>query len=350
MICSEIKYKEIPELLEFLKKNWGKNHILVKNKKFLLWQFYKNDKKKINGLILKKNRKIIGFQGIIDCKIKQNKKIFKGCFLCNLSISKNYRAEGLFFYLYQKLFNKNYDFYLALGINQKVIKIFKTLGFVYKGILKRYIFILNEKKFKKIFRIKSQKKIFNKTSYLNKPLNNYCKIEKINNFDNKWNKYSNKKNAQTYFIKNIKYMNWRFRDHPTIKYYSYYLTIKKKILGHIIFKQETINNTKNKIIRLIELECINDKKNYELYLINFLINFSKKNKAIFIDYYSSITEKKIAKYFLNTKKYNFAIPSLFQPLVKERRDIDVMIFDKTKKINTARLKLLKSDSDQDRSN
>ena len=60
-----LKLKDLGDLKKFIKKNWNKNHIFVKNEKLILWQhlFVKN---RLDFFVKKDKNKIIALLGIIN--------------------------------------------------------------------------------------------------------------------------------------------------------------------------------------------------------------------------------------------------------------------------------------------
>ena len=92
------KENDWPKLKKFIQNYWGKKHPFTK-KKLFDWQF-RGFEKKIKSIVLKNEKKIIGFRGLISgyYQIKDNHnllKIVRGAESAIWTIDKKYRNKGL---------------------------------------------------------------------------------------------------------------------------------------------------------------------------------------------------------------------------------------------------------------
>ena len=83
-----LKFNDLNKLRSFISKNWKKNHILSKNKKFLIWQHYSNNNLNTAAATIK--NKIIGLQMFIpqnhyDAALSK-KEISLTIFRCTLGL------------------------------------------------------------------------------------------------------------------------------------------------------------------------------------------------------------------------------------------------------------------------
>ena len=79
-----LNFRNLKKLRIFIKNNWKKDHILAKDKSFLIWQYHK--KKKISTAAAIFKNKILGIQMYIpqshfDNRLS-NKEIFLTIFRC----------------------------------------------------------------------------------------------------------------------------------------------------------------------------------------------------------------------------------------------------------------------------
>ena len=123
------KKKKIKELKKFIHYEWRKDHILSKNNNVIEW-FYGN-KKQINFVIAKYQKKIIGILGFIpnfqfDYKLKKDPIIWLALWKVKKDTSYNGVGLGLLNFLQKKF--KGYAI-ACNGINNEVEKIYKLLNY-----------------------------------------------------------------------------------------------------------------------------------------------------------------------------------------------------------------------------
>lgn len=326
IIRAEKKNKE--EIIEFIKKNWKEDHILVKDK-FLFDYMYKDGKDgKLNFILGIEKEKIEAILGFEKYTTEENGDIF-------LEIWKSANNSMLGLKCLEYLLNK---FKISsCGINLKTIPIYKFLGFE-TGKLKHY-YLLNDKIEK--FNIAKIEKKFQNIDCLN--INNELEgiviefksmeelLEKCNY--NNFKKYN--------FFKSIEYFNKIYFNHP---YYKY------EIIG--------IKNNFNKIESIMVLREIKIKESKCLRIIDFLgeetnlINIEDwlKNKILknnyeYVDFYEiGIKDEILLKIGFKEKKENDnnIIPNYFEPF--EQRNIEIYYATSCK----GKFRMFKGDGDQDR--
>ena len=128
---------EIDEIMNFIDKEWKKNHILSKNKELFEYDF--REEELLNFIIAKSpNNQILGLIGYIKSNTSNHSDIWAS--IWKVSSLNKYPLLGLYLlnYLRKKI---HYRHFIVSGINKNTIDIYKRLG-MQTGILKQ-AYILN---------------------------------------------------------------------------------------------------------------------------------------------------------------------------------------------------------------
>ena len=312
------------KIINFIKANLKKNHILVKNSK--VFNYYYNSKKNLNFIVDSKHGNIRSILGYIPGS-KYNKKS-RTIWIALWISSKNFPTSGL--NVFEKLQKKFNNFNIAcLGLTKQAKKILQIIKFKTGTMLHYY---LPNKNITKYFIIKNpriQKK--------NKVNNNYIFIKKLTKKNINIIKTDMENNE-----KNIKYFTRKYLNNP---FYSYqvFLIKYKKING--IFVIRIVNSKNSRAARIIDFEG-----NMEIikYSYIFFSKFIKKNKCEYIDFinYGIKTEfLKIANFEILKKPT--VIPNFFEPLIIKNHKI-YFAYKQNNKLFTP--KFFKGDGDQERPN
>ena len=312
------------KIINFIKANLKKNHILVKNSK--VFNYYYNSKKNLNFIVDSKCGNIRSILGYIPGS-KYNKKSMTIWIALWIS-SKNFPTSGLI--SLKKLQKKFYNFNIAcLGLTKQAKKILQIINFKTGKLLHYYLLNKNITKYFIIKYPRIRKK--------NKVNNTFIFIKKIT-----------KKNINTIKIylenneKNIKYFTKKYLNNP-FYHYQIFLIRYKKISG--IFVIRIINLDNSRAARIIDFEG-----NMEIikYSSIFFSKFIKKNKCEYIDFinYGINTEfLKIANFEILKKPT--VIPNFFEPLIIKNHKI-YFAYKQNNKLFTP--KFFKGDGDQERPN
>jgi len=326
IIRAEKKNKE--EIIEFIKKNWKEDHILVKDK-FLFDYMYKDGEDgKLNFILGIEKEKIEAILGFEKYTTEENGDIF-------LEIWKSVNNSMLGLKCLEYLLDK---FKISsCGINLKTIPIYKFLDFKI-GKLKHY-YLLNDKieKFN-IARIEKKLQNIDCLNIKNGLEGIVIEFKSMEELLEKCN-YNNFKKYN--FFKSIEYFNKIYFNHP---YYKY------EVIG--------IKNNFNEIESLIVLREIKIKESKCLRIIDFLgeetnlINIESwlKNKILknnyeYVDFYEiGIKDEILLKIGFKEKKENDnnIIPNYFEPF--EQRNIEIYYATSCKE----KFRMFKGDGDQDR--
>ena len=310
------------KILNFIKKNYKKNHILIKNSK--VFNYYYKHKSKLTFIVSEDKNSIKSIIGYIPLE-KYNPKCKKILWIALWIGKKNEPQSGLeSLSIFLNKFSK-YDIFI-LGLTEKAKNIFKIYGFK-TGKLKHY-YLLN--KFKKKFKfIKNPKKI--KKVYINKNSLNAILITGKNTNYLKDFKHKSEKNSE--------YFKFKYLHSPFYNYQLYFLKTEH-LRGLIVLRA-----IKKKIIRVIDFS--GDEKIIQ-FLYPLFEKILKENNYEYIDFVNyGLKDKYLKKANFHLIKKPTIIPNFFEPLVFANHNIN---FAYKKKLINKKVLIFKGDGDQERPN
>ena len=333
--------KEINKLQGFLKESWSKNHIFVKNKELLKWQ-HKSlyDESKLNFFVGKdKNEKITSCLGIIPASFNS---ISKESDLIWLTTWKSNRPfEGI------SLLSKAIKYFnakqvAALGINDEVTKLYKSLGYTINKFKHFYLSIKNNEflEISKTSRYFEFKKLrFRKLNSKN------IKSELYDFIDEKFTSINN--------FKNKDYLRHRYLNHPSYKYMTLIIKKENTEIAKLIVRKVVVNQSS--CLRVVDTSEIKMLSLKDIILIRFsIINLLLQYKIEYIDILTS-DEGSFIPYllgFIKVSKRKDIMPNYFEPFIKKNIEIKYAyknFGNLTNKSNLDSLGIfLKGDSDMDR--
>ncbi|NRT73689.1 hypothetical protein [Clostridium beijerinckii] len=315
------------KIINFIKNNWNKEHIFVKEPKIFEYQ-HLNDEELYYVIAIDENKEIVGVCGYIPYN-NENQDICQALWKV-VKNSNNSIGVQMLQFLKEK---SKCRVLFCNGINDKIIPIHKFLG-NYVGQLKHYyrisdkdnynIAIINDKKILEISEREFELKIIESFEQL------------IDIFNIK--KYRNRRP-----YKDEKYINHRYFKHPIYKYIVLGINKNKKEIDSIIIGREIKQN--NAIVfRIVDFIGL-DK---DLIGISFAIEkLIDDNNYEYIDFYNYGISNEImnkAGFILKSNNDRNIIPNYFEPF--EQKNIDINFFASDIK----NFYLFKADGDQDRPN
>ena len=322
------KISDINGIVEFIKKNWNKNHIFIKNPKLIKWQHSVKKKGHLNFVIAKdKKKSIVGLQGLISKNLSLSNFGNDNLWLALWKIDKN-KAERkalgleLIDFVIDKFKPKSI---CSVGINKKVEILFKFMGFK-TGVMKQY-FIKSNLNSKFLKNINQDHDIVKKK---NKIKIRKISVQKLFRFD-----FFDKD-------KSLEYFRHRFQNHPTYKYFILEITNSTRQEKLRIIIRE-INILNEKIWRIVDISNTQFKNFFNPI---FFSEYLKKNKVSYIDFLINDDCKEIPlKLGFTLREKNIFLPHHFEPYENKIVNVNYCykIFDNRKLYS-----IFKSDGDFDR--
>jgi len=302
-----LKLKDIKILKKFIYKNWSKNHVFTRSDKLIKWQ-HNSYKNRLDFYVVKKNNHIISLLGIINqSRDEQYSEISLAIWL-----SKKRSLGSKLFLTLEKKFN--FKIIKGTTVNKKIIPMYKLLGFSVKKFNIYYL-----KPFSKIKQIISKNLI----------------MTKINSKENlkylEFSKFKKSKNI------NLKYLKWRFLNHPVYKYHFISDEQNNLIIIYRIVKIKSL-----KIMRVVDfLGTFKNRKDF-IKKLNFYLY---KNNFEYLEFFHyGYEDKFISKNGLKILNKNQKIVVYTEPFKNLTND-DFFCCYKTKK---NKIKIVRADGDFDR--
>ena len=360
-----LKIDEFDYLIKAIKDLWNENHIYCRNPELLKYLVYYTPYRKdfcqndidTTYFVIFNNRDIIGFSGMMPMEGNIFGKTVAASTGTILKVNKKFKFIGID--LIQKALSSEPYIHVGLGMNDRVMKLYKALGWYTFNDLPRWVWTNNYDRLKEVFQIPE-------SSNLN-CMANHLYMNDLMNFqfddiidEEKWNEFYNVKFApKTIGIKrDYKFLNWRYISYP---FFEYKLLAIKDELGNykglVVYRIEEILDGKYQIGRI--LEFIYEDIDYGIELVKKLQ--ALLDNLLFWDFYclSSITALALERcgfVRLDSDEKKKYIPTRFQPIDYEIMNIKgaIRLNNKAKKIinmvTDQQWYVTRGDGDQDRPN
>jgi len=324
------RLNDLEPIMQFIKKNWDKKHILGIDKNYFRYQFI--NKGKLNFIIAvnKEKKTIEAIHGFIPYS-SSNDKMICGSVVC---VNKDSPIPLLGIEIMRKVKSLvPHKSYIGIGTNpDSMIPIVKKFFKRYIGKMKHY-YILNSnlKKFK-LAKIKDKKKDIKKfiKNYELKPIKNILELKK--NFKNTL-KFKN------FPYKDISYIDRRYFKHPIYKYKLYSIINDLGKTNSFIIVRE-LKFKSSKILSIVDFIGLEKDLSNIGHALEKIIN--DRNYEYIDMLCANIKEEFLLKSNFRLKNDNDKniIPIYFQPFI--RKNVQIWYESSIKN-----LRLFKGDADQD---
>jgi hypothetical protein len=334
-----LKFDELNNYTQFIKNEWSKDHIFTYQSDLFNWQH--KGPFAYHCMAAFKDNELVGVQGVIPL-YQFDKYLPKDQIYLSLWKAIEDVEVGLGLRLYKGILETyKPNFIGALGINARVLSVFKWLGFK-TGIMNHHVIFspcIND--FKVAIIPENLKKMYSKKKIETSILKSYSFI--------KIDKYTlSKYDTDLIYsyqspIKSDAYVLNRYLEHPIYEYYVYALLYNDVVEALCILRPIFINDTT--VLRFVDyIGSNNSFKKIKYYLNKIILQYS----AEYIDIYSYGIPLEVLSEagFINRKIYNdLIVPDYFEPF--ERANNEVSFAYKILNDNNS-VRLFKADGDTDR--
>lgn len=320
------KRDKVDSLIDFIDKNWKKDHIFVRNRELFNWQHKTKDL--YNFILAIEGKKIIGILGFIPTsKFSDELIVNNEIWLAIWKVRHDIHKPGLGLLMLNFLNKKfNNPTICSIGLSQQVIPLYKALKFEVGVLEHRAFFNQNKRNFSPISPPKNFLLNLKKSNVQFDIQKDGTNLEKCKNLF----KSSPKKNPE-YIIK-------RYIEHPNYEYKLLFFRSSDKVISILVYRILLIENLIiARIVDVVGSNILEERFNYPI------AEFLKKENIGYIDIVSNLDCSNHSGFIKNNE--NFILPNYFEPF--EKRNIDI---DFAYKSNSGPLSIFKGDSDQDRPN
>lgn len=265
-----------------IKRLWGENHILARNKQLYEWSYY-NEYDETSGLyIIKDNDHVFGCIGKMPILGHIYGKNVETSVISLYVVDKNYRSSAYGVKLLDHVI-KDKKIVVINGINNRVARLYKFKGFDIKK-LNRFVVILNDNDFLAYYKYYFNNEIdFDIISYNASTFDSAFALETFTeNYVDKWDFFWKKFSlSHIGTIKDFSFIKWRYIDHPVFYYYvKLFVNLNKEILGLVVYRIINLPNNL-KLLRITELLTLDDS--YKKYILSHLA-IQYKNEIFAIEF------------------------------------------------------------------
>lgn len=249
-LLTKNEYIKSLSLLEELFNNSFKRNI---DRNILAWRYTKNPINELLVYVAIENNKIISNYSVSPCEVDIDGKIYKIALSMTTMTDPKYCGQGLF----PKLANFVYDEMRKLGY-------IAIIGFPNNNSHRTFI---NKLGWKDIYEIPTLKLDLN----LIKSLDTSNRLDIVS--DNEFNyNYSLVNSSKVKIYKDKSYLNWRFTNHPTNKYFNYAILKEDIVTTYVVIKKYLDN-----AIDIVDYSTIDSN---QLYTVLSYLLIKLKNSGI----------------------------------------------------------------------
>ena len=325
------RLNDTDEIMEFIDREWEKNHILSKNKDFFLYEY--SNKDALNFVISKSEDKINGILGFLKSASDKNSTVWTTMW----KVSKSNGSPILGLRMLNYLQSQGYKSVMSNGINAVTEEIYSYLGF-HVGELGHY-YIPNQTL--KTYRIAKFNKVkLDISSTYEAPENLIFKQVTIQELEHSFGfaRFLNKTPN-----KDFEYFKKRFFEHPIYNYEVYGVFKGTEILSLLAVRLARYGASS--CLRIVDFYGQEETMGtHALNLCNKM--FSEGHEYIDILTFGLPDHllKKAGFKRLDHSQIEIIVPNFFEPFVQ--KNMRVRFFSNIK--NLADLRIYKADGDQDR--
>jgi GNAT superfamily N-acetyltransferase len=347
---------EIDSVMAFLRANKRPGHILGHDRDFLVWQLSPGrcrgfEHAGLSALALWDGDEIVGLLGVIGAKFNRDGSIFDGGWLCNLIVLPEYRSVGGWMRLMKAVHHLPLQVVGVVGFPFNVVQLYRAMGYSIQRLF-RFVRILDAEQVNSIAPWDGWR-AWSPTAA--RQIASDIEVASVTTLDERWDRFWQRFASTDYFgpHRDSAYMTWRYLNHPRLQHaVKLAFAENGKINGGAVYRIEPVKGRPELVLRLLELISL-DEPTYAALLQSIVLD-GESLRVAFIDHYTSrplhpVFEK--LGWMEESAVQDAVLPGLFQPLVRDRHNVNVGIrlLGSSRDADLLRgLHVVKSDGDQDR--
>jgi GNAT superfamily N-acetyltransferase len=347
---------EIECVMAFFRANKRPGHILGQDRDFLVWQLSPGrcrgfEHAGLSALALWDGDEIVGLLGVIGAKFNRDGSVFDGGWLCNLIVLPQYRSVGGWIRLMKAAHHLPLQAVGVVGFPSNVGQLYRAMGYSIHERLFRFARILDAEQTNSIAPWDG----WRTCSPAAPNIASDIVVESVAVLDERWDRFWQRFTSADYFglHRDSAYVTWRYLNHPRLQHaLKLALAENGEINGGAVYRIEQVKGRPERVLRVLELMA-SDEPTYAA-LLQSIVREGEDRRVAFIDHYTSRPLHPVFKklgWFEEHAVQDAVLPGLFQPLVRDRHNVNVGIrlLGSAKDADLLRgLHVVKSDGDQDR--
>lgn len=354
------RHEDLDAFAAFFARHWGAGHILARDREFALWQMSPARSSlfadaALAGIGYWDADTLVGFIGAMPMDFKLDGRVVPGMWLCNLLASPEHLDHGLGLKLMTAVHSLPVAVIGAVGINLRVIPMYRAMRYMTGDRVPRFVRVLDHDGFATLASGESWRRLAGEpdTADARPTVSVYDVATMPADWDDFWNRLSAHGYLGTHRVAN--FYDWRYAQHPRLRYQ---LAVARgddgALLGGAVWRAEQVRDSPLCVVRLIEL--LSDDDTACRSLLRHVEDWGRQRQAVMLDHYSTQAPTdalRACNWFLESDATGDILPCLFQPLVRQSRDMNYAVRVMARAGGApadARLLIVKSDGDQDRPN
>ncbi|MEK7524460.1 MAG: GNAT family N-acetyltransferase [Patescibacteria group bacterium] len=355
----QFRKEDFPKFAEFVKKQFHEKYILS-DEQFFEWQYRSNPSLDDYAFfLLEKNKEVYGYIGMVPLDYKMGDKTARLNMYANLLVDERVRSLGLGTLLIKRAMEAGSPAAIS-GYTPKSFPIYQKLGdWRALGNLYRYIYAFNPDAVKKLLPENvplSQAMLGLLRGHMPPRNDRSLSFEPITTFDASFDEFWRR--ARGRYANTVErtgaYLNWRYANHPHLKYEMRVAQKDGHMVGYIIYRIERVDDFS--LARIVDFVGLEHTES------NILQTFISEvaNKVDMVDFMASgqyYHESLKQLGFFNVYGTPFEyLPMYFNPVSYSKNYINFCAWQRDESIdkdvfyNHNNWYLTRADGDQDRPN
>lgn len=355
-------HADLDAFAAFFAQHWGPNHILARDREFACWQMSPARSTLFGDAALAgvgywDADTMVGFIGAMPMDFNIDGRVVAGMWLCNLLASPDYLDHGLGLKLMTAVHSVPAAVIGAVGINLRVIPMYRAMRYMTGDRVPRYVRVLDQAGFATLAIGERWRRLAGDSKLA--PSSGAVTVDDVASMAPGWDAFWHRFSALGYVgtHRDATFYEWRYVRHPRLRYQmAVARDVQGVVLGGAVWRAESVRDSDLCVVRLIELLASDDTACREL--LKHVENWGRQRGAVMIDHYCTqapAAALRDCNWFLESDARGDILPCLFQPLVRQSRDMNyaVRVMARAGDVAAdanARLFVVKSDGDQDRPN
>jgi hypothetical protein len=351
---------ETDRILSFFRGYKHSQHILGRDRDFLVWQFSPErcrgfERRGLSAIALWDGHDIVGLIGVIGCGFNRDGTVIDGGWLCNLIVLPDYRAVGGWMRLMKSVHRLPLGAVGVVGFPPNVGHLYRAMGYHIRDRLFRFVRIVDSEQMEQLVAGDGWRAQLHPRAAT--PASSDLKVESVTSLDQRWDRFWQRFTERGYFgtHRDSNYLAWRYLRHPRLQHViKVAIATDGEIRGGAVYRLEEVRDRPERLMRLLELIALDDA-GYEN-VLGAVARDGEELGVAFIDHYTTRPLHAVFQdlgWFEEDNVQDTMLPGLFQPLVAVRRNLNVGVRllgpSAQKDVDWKQdLHVVKSDGDQDR--